>query len=488
MPILLAKNQGNRKKSNIILIAMVLLGFLISISVFPTSAQEPNIIVSIDQVYQTADFTVDGSPTIRVSGTFTVDDYTGNVYFGIYAPEGWATSISPEQEWVPFSTEPTEIDFEGEVIPPDNAQQDEHSIYVWASIDNNQPDPGDIVSSTSSVFNGISIIEIIQNRVLLSINDDPDHKVLPDSDIINTFTITNAATVTDTFTIILDYPESRDMEGWEISLSKNSFDLEPGETETFFVNQKVPEDAPEGDYTVRVEVLSEGHAASKGDQSIVTKVRMPDTSSPFRIDWMILFAVGFVGFGIGLAAFLGATEVGYFSLISLFLPLYVRLKKKDVLSHFTRGQIFGYIQANPGTHYNAIIQDLRLHNGVGAYHLQVLEREGFIRSLRDGIYKRFYPATMRIPEKRVHLSRIQKDLFEVIQKHPGITQKQISRLLDESKQVVNYHVKILEGAGLIRLERAGRETACYAGKVSYVPEEDVYQLADEQGTAQVMRM
>ena len=124
--------------------------------------------------------------------------------------------------------------------------------------------------------------------------------------------------------------------------------------------------------------------------------------------------VGFVGCGIGIAAFLGATEVGYFSLISLFLPLYVRLKKKDVLSHFTRGQIFGYIQANPGTHYNAIIQDLRLHNGVGAYHLSVLEREGFIRSLRDGIYKRFYPSTMRIPEKRLHLSRIQRDIFEVI--------------------------------------------------------------------------
>ena len=66
--------------------------------------------------------------------------------------------------------------------------------------------------------------------------------------------------------------------------------------------------------------------------------------------------------------------------------------------------------------------------------------------------------------------------------------EQISKLLDESKQVVNYHVKILEGAGLIRLERAGRETACFAGKVTYVPEEDVYQLADEKGAPQIMRM
>ncbi len=488
MPNSMAKNRKRRKMSIIMLSTLVLMVFLFIIFIWPISAQEPNIIVTVDQVYQTADFTVDETIKIQITGSFTIDDYTGNVYFGIYAPEGWATSISPTQEWVPFSTEPIRYDFTSEVSPPKNAPQEEHDIYVWASIDNNHPDPGDIMSTTPSVFNGISVIEVIKNRVQLLSNEILTRTVLPDSHIVNTFSITNAATVADTFTIVLDHPESLPVEGWVITQSADSFDLEPGETKTLFVNIEVPEDVQEGDYTVRVEVSSEGHAKSVQSQSIETKVRIPETPSPFKIDWMILFMVGFVGVGVGLAAFFGATEVGYFSLISLFLPLYVRLKKRDVLSHFTRGQIFGYIQANPGTHYNAIIQDLRLQNGVGAYHLQVLEREGFIRSLRDGIYKRFYPSTMRIPEKRVHLSRIQRDIFEVIQKHPGITQKQISTLLEESKQVVNYHVKILEGAGLIRLERAGRESACFAGKVSYVPEEDVYQLADEQGIAHVMRM
>jgi DNA-binding MarR family transcriptional regulator len=446
MPILLAKNQGYRKKSIIILTALVLLGFLGVFSLSSVSAQGTEITVSLDQAaYQVADFTVEEDITYYLSGNVTIKSESAiptTVWLGIHAPNGWAAYISPEELEVPIGT--TVISFEGEVTPSDSSEQMEHDVSVWASAESRDFSLLDFDSPASDQDN--FLVNVITNRVKL-LFDNLIHQVLPESDIVNTFTVTNVATVSDTFTIILDYPESRDMEGWDISLSAESFELEPGETKTFFVNQKVPENAPEGDYTVRVEVSSEGYAASKGEQSIVTKVRMPDTSSPFRIDWMILFMVGFVGFGIGLAAFLGATEVGYFSLISLFLPLYVRLKKKDVLSHFTRGQIFGYIQANPGTHYNAIIQDLRLHNGVGAYHLQVLEREGFIRSLRDGIYKRFYPATMRIPEKRVHLSRIQRDIFEVIQKHPGITQTQISRLLDESKQVVNYHVKILEGAG-----------------------------------------
>jgi predicted transcriptional regulator len=485
MPILLAQNQGNRKKSIIVIIALVLLGFLGVFSLSSVTAQGTEITVLLDQAeYQVADFTVEEDITISLSGSVTVevDSPQVTVFFGIHAPAGWTTYLSLEEETAYFGE--NIFDFEGWVIPQDSVQK-EHEVSVWASAESREFLQIDFESPASDREN--ILLNVITNRVKL-LFDNPIHKVLPGSEFANTFTITNVATVADTFTIILDYPESLQVEGWDISLSANSFDLEPGETKIFFVNQKVPEDAPEGDYTVDVVVTSDGHARSFQSQSIVTKVRTPETPSPFRIDWMILFMVGFVGVGIGLAAFLGATEVGYLSLISLFLPLYVRLKKKDVLSHFTRGQIFGYIQANPGTHYNAIIQDLRLHNGVGAYHLQVLEREGFIRSLRDGIYKRFYPSTMRIPEKRVHLSRIQKDVFEVIQKHPGITQKQISKLLDESKQVVNYHVKILEGAGLIRLERAGRETACYAGKVSYVPEEDVYQLADEQGATQVMRM
>ena len=92
---------------------------------------------------------------------------------------------------------------------------------------------------------------------------------------------------------------------------------------------------------------------------------------------------------------------------------------------------------------------------------------------------------MRIPEKRLHLSRIQRDILSEIQKHPSITQKEISKLLDESKQVVNYNVKVLESAGLIRMERVGRESSCFAGNIRYIPEEDIYEIVDDRGATQV---
>lgn len=477
------KNRGKSNKGSIFIITAIFGMVVLTLGLSNPVTAQGEVSVEVDQESLIADLTVDQEFTITLTGNFTIIDYAGVVYFGIYAPEGWETSISLEEALV---TPGEIIAFEGKVTPSYDSAQEEHDVYVWASMDNKNPSPPDIMSSTSSVFRDISIIELIKNRIEL-ITDIFREAVLPDSTIIHTFTVTNVATVQDTFFIDLVGDEALKEKGWTVAQSDSELTLEPGDTDTFYVEQQIPKDAQVGDYEVEVWISSSTHVDSKESQTLLTKVRVPKISEPFWTLGLVLM-VAFIGTGIGLAAFFAATEYGYLALMSLFLPLYVRLKKKNVLSHFTRGQIFGYIQANPGAHYNAIIQDLNLQNGVGAYHLSVLEREGFIKSAKDGIYKRFYPSNMRIPEKRLHLSRVQKDVLGVIQKHPGVTQKQISKLLNESKQVVSYNIKVLETAGLIRVERVGRGTACFAGNVKYIPDEDIYELAEDKSTAPVMNI
>jgi predicted transcriptional regulator len=476
------------KGSMFILVAFTGLIVLALMIPTPVMAQQTEITVVLDQEEekQKIDFTLSGDKTTPLTGNITVYSESAlpvTVFCGIHAPEGWVTTISPEEFEVTIGT--TTISFEGEVIPNTESTQGNYEIYVWASAESRSYDGIDWGSTSTSSDRGQSIFEIIQNRILMLTNF-LEQKVLPDATIRYEFTVTNVGTVQDTFFINLENDVVLQSQGWVISKSIDDLTLEPGESDYFYVDQQIPSDAPVGDYVVNGLISSQGHPDSFQSLSMNTKVRVPQISEPFWTLGLILM-ITFVGTGIGLATFFGATEIGYLALLSLFLPLYVRLKKKDVLSHFTRGQIFGFIQANPGTHYNAIIQHLGLNNGVGAYHLQVLEREGYIKSLRDGIYKRFYPTGVKVPEKRLHLSRLQRDILIEIQKHPGVTQKQISKLLDESKQVVNYHVKILENAGLIRLERIGRETACFAGKMRYVSQKDAYEVADE-GVAQVMNI
>ncbi len=145
-----------------------------------------------------------------------------------------------------------------------------------------------------------------------------------------------------------------------------------------------------------------------------------------------------------------------------------RLKKDDVLEHFVRVRIFGHIEANPGVHYSQIMVTLNLGNGVLAYHLDVLEREGFVRTRRQGMYKYFYPTGTSIGQnlggtfydyfgeanskKAEQLSKFQRNILNIIRNEEGISQKLLAERLGKSKQLVSYHVRKMTRAGFIRKE------------------------------------
>jgi len=179
--------------------------------------------------------------------------------------------------------------------------------------------------------------------------------------------------------------------------------------------------------------------------------------------WSPFFAVG--------------TEIGKIALLALFFPLYTRLRKKDILEHFVRGRIYGYIESNPGEHYSEILRKLGMKNGALAYHLSILEKEEFVNSYRDGIYKRYYPKGMKLTKKTlnknfkvnyinesgteiqnesIRLSNTQEKIIDAIQNNKGISQKEIAKIVDTSKQNVNYHIKLMLNANMIRKDENGR--------------------------------
>lgn len=165
--------------------------------------------------------------------------------------------------------------------------------------------------------------------------------------------------------------------------------------------------------------------------------------------------------------FIALTESGkykFLALLPLLIPLYTRISKEDVLDQFVRGQIFGYIKTNPGVHYNQIRRDIDVKNGTLSYHLRVLEKTELIKSRREGIrYRAFYPTGMKFPQtERFRLTELQIQMLEKIKKEPGITQRELSRILDKKPQTINYNIKVLEHATLIKVHHNGRKTGLYA--------------------------
>jgi predicted transcriptional regulator/uncharacterized membrane protein len=244
--------------------------------------------------------------------------------------------------------------------------------------------------------------------------------------------------------------------GLRYEITELSRSLGAGENHTFLVVLR-----PDGSRTARgtltIRAVGEGVSA----EPIVVSVGVQPAPRPVPV-------VSMEGLGIALGIFLalsglafGWNEVVLVALINLLLPLYVKLRREEVLDHYTRGKIHGYIIANPGEHYNSLKAQLRLKNGTLAYHLRVLEREGYVKTTRDGMFKRFYPMEAPLPRRKSEFSGMQEIVLEHIRAEPGTNQNELARRMGVSSQVANYHIRNLVAAGMVRLERDGRETRCY---------------------------
>jgi predicted transcriptional regulator len=155
------------------------------------------------------------------------------------------------------------------------------------------------------------------------------------------------------------------------------------------------------------------------------------------------------------------TEVGKYRFLVLLLPLYTRLNREKVLDNELRGMIRGFIAADPGIHLNELLHRLRIGNGAAVHHLLALEREGIIRSRRDGPLKRFYPGEMRTVDMPLRLSGLQKLILETVQRQEGLSQVRIASLIDASYLTVHRHINKMAEMGVLRLERSGMGTRCY---------------------------
>jgi len=154
------------------------------------------------------------------------------------------------------------------------------------------------------------------------------------------------------------------------------------------------------------------------------------------------------------------TESGKYGLSVLFLPLYTRLRRKDVMNNEKRGMIRGAIALEPGIHYSELIRRLEIPNGEAAYHLKTLEREGIIKSRADGRFRRFYPAGMKLAETPVRLDRLQTAIFETLREHDGLSKSELSRLLEVPYTTIRRQVGRMTAMGVLQQERKGLSVRC----------------------------
>jgi predicted transcriptional regulator len=224
--------------------------------------------------------------------------------------------------------------------------------------------------------------------------------------------------------------------------------LSSGKPVTFFLDKD-----SDGVYEGKVDLRS-GLTGEEVDRMLLRQP-IPEPAFPF-----FLFFIAGVFFTIGVGTLL--TEVGKWALLSLIIPLYSRIKKKDLLNQPIRYKIHGYVIGNPGAHFGLIKQDLKLGNGQVVYHLKRLMEADLIYSKEDGIRKRFYPK--EFPESETnghHFNHIEEKILKLVKETRGITQKKIAHSIGISRQVAGYHLSKMEEIGAIKKKLEGRHTKYY---------------------------
>jgi len=200
-----------------------------------------------------------------------------------------------------------------------------------------------------------------------------------------------------------------------------------------------------GVHTIKVSVVdTEGGSSSSSIKVIVNDVHGPWYES-INGSWQaaIISAV---------AVLTILTFIGFFT--------YTRLKSKSLLDNVNRKHIYDAIREEPGMYFSQLSRRLSLKQGVLSHHLNMLEKNSYIRSLQDGKCRRFYLYDQKI-NYILTLTEVQQAILYLITQNPGVTQTQISSTMGRNKMVVNYHIRILKDIGLLFLDREGRETHCY---------------------------
>ena len=170
---------------------------------------------------------------------------------------------------------------------------------------------------------------------------------------------------------------------------------------------------------------------------------------------------------VGLCALLtfsvAGTEIGrYKFLFPTFFLLYTKLKKEQVLDHHIRERIFDYIKKYPGANFAMVKNEIKTENGTLTHHLNTLEKFEYLKSDRDGHRVRFYPQKMKIPTKEERiLTEISGRIIEIIKNNPGCSQKDITKNLGISPQLVNYHVNKFTEYGEVKIIKENGNSKCY---------------------------
>ena len=129
------------------------------------------------------------------------------------------------------------------------------------------------------------------------------------------------------------------------------------------------------------------------------------------------------------------------------------MKKSDLLHLESRRRIYNYIIDNPGLHLHELARRLKITFNNLDYHINYLEKLGFISFKKENFYKRVYAKDKVSIFDKKYLNLIQQKtprmILMVFCMRGACTQKHLSDMLCKHPTTISYHLKKLIDIGIV---------------------------------------
>jgi DNA-binding MarR family transcriptional regulator len=125
-----------------------------------------------------------------------------------------------------------------------------------------------------------------------------------------------------------------------------------------------------------------------------------------------------------------------------------------------RGMVYEYIRAHPGAHVRGMAKELSFGTGDLQYHLFWLEKNGFVKTRKNGFYRFVYPTMMFREEQEVLLGVLSqetpREILLCLLWDRTMTQGDLARSLGHSQPTISWHMDRLFQLGLVSKKRTSR--------------------------------
>lgn len=144
-----------------------------------------------------------------------------------------------------------------------------------------------------------------------------------------------------------------------------------------------------------------------------------------------------------------------FAAIGAVTPL-ARLSRDDSGDSAPRDAIVGYLSTTPGAHFSKLRDDLKLGTGETQHHLRRLEQVDAVESVKDGDYRRYFPANRFSAFEQQALGYLRREtprgMIVTLLRTPDATGVDLAESLDVSRPTVSKYAAELNDAGLLSRE------------------------------------